>query len=130
MAKETKDTNESREDYLERILMLTEEGNSQIHAINIAASMGFSKASVSIALKKLEEQGYVLIDDKQVLTLSESGKAIAEKIYERHKIIGDLLVQLGVDKEIAYQDACKMEHDLSDESFAALKEAYLKRNQK
>ena len=120
-----KTTNESSEDYLEQILMLNEEGNTSVHAIDIANAMGFSKASVSIALKKLEDSGYVILGDKQVLTLSEKGKEIASKIYQRHKIIGSFFISLGVDKDIAYKDACKIEHDLSDETFDALKKAYL-----
>lgn len=119
-------TNESREDYLERILRLKESGNESIHAVDIANSMGFSKASVSIALKKLEERGLVYVSDKQVLSLTMEGNRIASKIYERHKIIGEIFVSLGVPKEIAYEDACKIEHDLSEETFSARKQHYLK----
>lgn len=122
-------TNESSEDYLERILMLEETNKGYVRAIDIASSMGFSKASVSIALKKLEEKGYVTVGPKQALSLTPSGKEIAEKILERHHIIGHLLISLGVDEETAYKDACKIEHDLSDETFHALKNAYLKKQQ-
>ena len=80
----TKETNESKEDYLERILMLQEETHAPVRAIDIANSMGFSKASVSIALKKLEEEGFVVVGLKQSLNLTESGREIASKIYERH----------------------------------------------
>ena len=118
-------TNESAEDYLERILMLqVEEGNNRIHAIDIATSMGYTKASVSIALKKLEDMGYVEVGPKQVLSLTPSGYDIASKIYERHKVIGHFFIALGVDEETAYKDACKIEHDLSDETFEALKKVY------
>lgn len=118
-------TNESAEDYLERMLMLEEQGNTAIHAIDIASSMGYSKASVSIALRKLEDMGYVDVGPKQVLTLTESGLEIAKKIYERHKVIGHFFISLGIDEDIAYRDACKIEHDLSDETFEALKKVYL-----
>lgn len=117
-------TNESAEDYLERILMLQEEGNNSVHAIDIANSMSFSKASVSIALKKLEAEGYVSVGDKQVLTLTPSGLEIAKKVYERHQILHNLFTLLGVDDKVACEDACKIEHDLSNESFLALKKIY------
>jgi DtxR family Mn-dependent transcriptional regulator len=118
-------SHESEEDYLERILMLQEDGNESVHAIDIANSMSFSKPSVSIALKKLEEKGFVVVDDRQVLKLTESGLAIASRIYERHQVIGSLFISLGVDKETAYRDACKIEHDLSETTFEALKKHYL-----
>lgn len=117
-------TNESAEDYLERILMLQEEGNLHVHAIDIATSMNFSKASVSIALKKLENEGYVSVGEKQVLSLTPSGLAIAAKVYERHQVLHGLFSLLGVDDETACEDACKVEHDLSDQSFQALKKMY------
>jgi len=104
--------------------MLQEQGNSAVHAIDIATSMSFSKPSVSIALKKLEEKGYVHINEHQVLTLTEEGMNIASKIYERHQVIGSFLISLGVDKDTAYSDACKIEHDLSDKTFTALKKHY------
>lgn len=121
--KET-NTNESAEDYLERILMLQENGNNNVHAIDIATSMNYSKASVSIALKKLENEGYVSVGPKQVLNLTPSGLEIASKVYERHKILSGLFIYLGVDKDIAREDACKIEHDLSEESFQAVKRIY------
>lgn len=117
-------TNESAEDYLERILMLQDNGNPNVHAIDIANSMHFSKASVSIALKKLENEGYVVVGPKQVLNLTKEGYAIASTIYERHKVLHELLVLLGVDDITACEDACKIEHDLSDSSFQALKNIY------
>ena len=118
-------TNESKEDYLERILMLQENGNSKVHAVDIAESMGYSKASVSIALKKLEDSGLVSVGEKQVLTLTEEGRKIAKKIYERHQVIGGIFIAFGVSKETAYEDACKVEHDLSEETFQARKKYYL-----
>lgn len=122
-------TNESAEDYLERILMLQDAGNPNVRAINIANSMHYSKASVSIALKKLENEGYVTVGPKQVLQLTESGLAIASKIYERHKVLHELFSILGVADEIACEDACKIEHDLSEESFQALKKIYEEKTQ-
>lgn len=119
-----KSNTESAEDYLERILMLNEAGNKEVHAIDIATSMGFSKASVSIALKKLEEKGYVSVSPKQVLTLTDSGLKIASAIYERHKVLGHLFISLGVDEDTAYEDACKVEHDLSEKTFQAIKNNY------
>lgn len=121
----TKETNESKEDYLERILMLQEERHAPVRAIDIANSMGFSKASVSIALKKLEEEGFVVVGLKQSLNLTESGREIAAKIYERHKVIGSIFISLGVEEDTAYKDACKIEHDLSEETYQALKKHYL-----
>ncbi|MDY3265216.1 MAG: metal-dependent transcriptional regulator [Candidatus Enterosoma sp.] len=114
-------TNESIEDYLERILMLNEKGNNNVHAIHIAVMMGYSKASVSIALKKLESLGYITINEHHVITLTETGKKIAVETYERHRTIGNFFTSLGVDPEIAYKDACKIEHDLSTETYQALK---------
>lgn len=119
-----KDTNESMEDYLERLLMLEEQGMKEIHAVDLAASFGYSKASISIALKKLENQGYVALGPKQQLYLTPAGLRIATKVYDRHKVISGLLMALGVDKETALKDACKVEHDLSDESFDAMKRKY------
>lgn len=121
-----KKTYESREDYLERILMLQESGKKEVHAVDIANSLGFSKPSVSIALKKLENDGYVALGPKQQLYLTPSGLEIASKIYERHKILTEMFVMLGVNEDIAKEDACSIEHDLSDETFDAIKRHYLK----
>ena len=118
-------TNESKEDYLERILRLQESGKTRIHAIDIAESMSFSKASVSIALKKLEESKLVSVDEKRVISLTDEGRKIAKKIYERHQIIGGIFIALGVPKDVAYEDACKVEHDISDQTFQARKNYYL-----
>ena len=119
-------TNESSEDYLERILMLEQEGNTSIHAIDIANSMGFSKPSVSIALKKLEEAGYVKVNKKSVLSLTDAGREIAKKIYVRHVVIRDFFISIGVDPKTASKDACKIEHDLSDETYEAFVRAIKK----
>lgn len=117
---------ESEEDYLERILMLSKE-KTNVRAIDIANSMNFSKPSVSIALKKLKEKLYVNVDESTgYITLTESGLSIASSIYERHQMIAKLLMSLGVSEETALKDACKIEHDLSEESFSRLKEHYQK----
>lgn len=118
---------ESAEDYLESILIISEQ-KEFVRAIDIVNHLGISKPSVSVYLKNLRENGYVNIDDKGHLSLTESGLSIAEKIYERHKILSSLLVSLGVDKDIALKDACKIEHDLSDETFDAIKKYYKKNN--
>ena len=119
------ENHESREDYLERILMLSENGHKAVHAVDVALSMGFSKPSVSIAVKKHVEEKFVSVGSSSELYLTPSGLEIASKIYERHLILGEVLKGFGVSPEIAYRDACKIEHDLSDESWQALKAHYL-----
>ncbi len=112
---------ESAEDYLERILML-HQSIGLVRAVDIANLMNFSKPSVSIALKKLRQNGYVTIDDGGYISLTDSGREIAERVFERHRLISKLLMALGVDEEVAKEDACRIEHDLSVESFEAIKE--------
>lgn len=115
---------ESIEDYLEKILMLKKD-HDVVRAIDIARFMNFSKPSVSIALKKLVSYGYVLVDDKSgAITLTKEGQKIAEDTYEKHEILSQTLISLGVDKEIAYKDACQIEHVLSKETFEAIKKHY------
>ena len=111
---------ESAEDYLERILILSEQ-MEYVRAIDIVNDMGFSKPSVSIAMKKLQMNNYIEISDKGHITLTRAGLDIAQKIYERHRVLTDVLVSLGVPKEVAKNDACKIEHDISEESFQAIK---------
>lgn len=101
---------ESAEDYLERILMLNK-SMGQVRAVDIANLMNFSKPSVSIALKKLRQNGYVNIDGGGYITLTESGLEIAERVFERHRLISQLLMALGVDEQTAKEDACRVEHD-------------------
>ncbi len=113
---------ESGEDYLERILILNEK-NGNVRSIDIATDMGFSKPSVSVAMKKLREAGYILIDENGFITLTKEGYEIASRIYERHKVLTQLFISLGVDIEIAKKDACKIEHDLSEETFEAIKKS-------
>ena len=111
---------ESGENYLETILVLSKE-NKELHAIAIVNHLGYSKPSVSIMLKRLKEENYITIDNNSHIFLTEKGYEIAQKIYERHEIIANALIALGVNKETALIDACKIEHDLSEESFNAIK---------
>ncbi len=107
---------ESAEDYLESILVL-QQRRGVVHSIDIVNELGFSKPSVSIAMKKLRENGYISMDASGCITLNESGLAIANRVYTRHKTITKLFMLLGVSEETAAEDACKVEHDLSDETF-------------
>lgn len=111
---------ESSEDYLERILQLQEK-QEKVISIDIANSMNYSKASVSRAMKNLRENGYILVSSSGVITLTEKGFEIANRIYERHKTIAKVLMMLGVSEENALKDACKIEHDLSEETYSAIK---------
>ena len=111
---------ESGENYLEAILMVQEKKDN-VHAIDIVNELNFSKPSVSIMLKKLKEENYIDIDSKGNITLTPSGFEIAQKIYERHKLLTSLLIKIGVSADIAEEDACKIEHDLSNETFDAIK---------
>ena len=112
---------ESSENYLEQILILSKT-KLEVRSIDIVNSMNFSKPSVSIAMKNLKEHGYIEISSKGIITLTKKGLEIATKVYERHCIITNALIKLGVSNEIASKDACKIEHDLSEESFNALKD--------
>lgn len=115
---------ESGEMYLETILILSKQQNN-VRSLDVADYMGFSKPSVSRAVGLLKSGDYISVDGNGYISLTSSGKEIAEKIYERHNVLTDVLVSLGVDREIALEDACKMEHVISDESFSAIK-AHLK----
>lgn len=111
---------ESEEDYLEKILMLIEK-NGFVRSIDIAHFMNFSKPSVSVAMKKLEEKGYIIFNrETGQITLTEDGSKIAKDTYSRHKLLTNFFENIGVDKTIAEEDACKIEHDLSEETFKAL----------
>ena len=112
---------ESAEDYLESILVLLER-RGQVRSIDVVNELGYSKPSVSIAMKKLRESGYISMDTDGSITLNESGLETASRIYGRHKTITRFFVLLGVDPAVAAEDACKVEHDLSDETFSRLKE--------
>ena len=110
---------ESAENYLEAILALSEKGN--VRSIDVAQHLNFSKPSVSRAMSLLRENGYVIMDDDGLLHLTDTGYEIASRIYERHQLLTTWLTRLGVDPKVAAGDACKIEHDLSVESFEAIK---------
>ncbi|MCR5650688.1 MAG: metal-dependent transcriptional regulator [Lachnospiraceae bacterium] len=107
---------ESAEDYLEAILKIKEK-KGMVRSIDVVNELGFSKPSISVAMKRLRENGYISMDGDNYISLTDTGKAIAEKIYNRHKTLTSFLVKLGVDAKTAEKDACKIEHDLSDISF-------------
>ena len=111
---------QSAEDYLEAMLMLREQ-RGYIRSIDVAEMLGVTKPSVSYATKRLRENGYISMDNSGLITLEEKGLEIAERIYERHKLLTKLLVHLGVSPETAREDACKIEHDLSIETFDAIR---------
>lgn len=111
---------ESAENYLETILVLKNK-NGAVRSIDIANELGFSKPSVSVAMKNLRENGYIEVDSSGYITLLDSGRQIAEKIYERHTTLSKWLVSLGVDAKTADEDACRIEHIISSESFEAIK---------
>ena len=110
---------ESAEDYLEQILMLLEQ-KGHARSIDIAMGLNVSKPSVSVAMKKLRENGYISMSSDNMISLTDKGYAIARKVYDRHQALMKYLIQIGVPEEIAREDACKVEHDLSEESFAAI----------
>ena len=116
---------ESAEDYLEAILVLSKQGGG-VRSVDIASMLEVSKPSVSHAMKLLREDGYIAMDRYGTITLLEKGMMIAEKVYERHTILAKMLESLGVSPETALADACKLEHDLSEESFEKIKEHLLK----
>lgn len=118
---------ESGEMYLETIYILSK-NNETVRSLDIAEYMGFSKPSVSRAVGILKDGEYILVDKNGYITLTRRGKEIAEKIYERHTILTEYLVRLGVNEKIAAEDACKIEHDISDESFEAIKKHVKKIN--
>ncbi|MDD6703239.1 MAG: metal-dependent transcriptional regulator [Clostridiaceae bacterium] len=111
---------ESGEMYLETIYILSEKTGA-VRSIDVGEYMGYSKPSVSRAVGILKKGGYLLMDKDGYLTLTESGLAVAKKIYERHTLLTDFLIRLGVNEKTAVEDACKIEHDISDETFDALK---------
>ena len=119
---------ESAENYLETILILHNR-LGMVRSIDIATELGFSKPSVSVFMKNLRENGYILVDKDGYITLTDTGRAIADKIYERHQMIAEILMALGVDEETAYRDSCKIEHDISDKSFECMKQHYLNAKQ-
>lgn len=121
-------SDESLEDYLETILML-EKRVKNVRSIDIVNELNFSKPSVSIAMKKLREKNLINMDEANIITLTDAGRKRAEAVYERHTILSMLLEKLGVDPENAKRDACRIEHDLSDATFDAIKK-HMKEHQK
>lgn len=114
------------EDYLETILILNK-SLANVRSIDIANELNYSKPSVSVAMKNLRQKGYVTVSGEGFILLTEEGRALAETVYERHSVLSQWLIRLGVTPETAIADACKMEHDMSEESFEAVK-AYLLKN--
>jgi len=111
---------ESAENYLEAILMLGLR-KGEVHSVDIAAELEVSKPSVSVAMKKLRENGYIQVSGEGHILLTDLGREIAQRMYERHTFLCEWLVTLGVDPQIAAQDACRMEHVISEETFAAIR---------
>ncbi len=116
---------ESAENYLEAILMIQKEKGT-VRSIDVANELGFSKPSVSVAMKNFREEGYIHMDQDGCITLTEKGHAVANRVYERHQLIAKVLVAIGVDEATALEDSCKIEHDLSDQTFEKIKDFYEK----
>ena len=119
----------SAEDYLEMILRL-QESQEYVRKVDISIGLSVTKPSVSVAMRNLKDSGYITIDKDNHIRLTDTGLSIAQKIYERHKLLTDLFTQIGVDPRTAEEDACKVEHDLSSDTFAAIKRVYSKYNSK
>ena len=114
------------EDYLETILII-EKKLPAVRSVDVANEMEFKKSSVSVAMKHLYERGFITVNPVgRYIELTDSGRSIAEKIYERHNLLTKWFVELGVDKEVAVEDACRIEHEISNQSFEALKEFFTK----
>lgn len=118
--------NESQENYLETILMLSKT-LPVVRSVDVATTLGYKKSSVSVAMKNLRLSGYITVTDAGFIYLTDAGLEVAEMIYERHTLLTSFLQGLGVDEEIAAEDACKMEHVISKESFAAIKQWILEK---
>ena len=112
---------ESSENYLETILILSK-SHPVVRSVDVAEELGFKKSSVSVAMKNLRNSGHIRVDENGHITLAPTGKKIAEMIYERHRILSQWLESLGVSRETASEDACRIEHVISEESFAAIKD--------
>lgn len=112
---------ESAENYLETILMLKKE-KGYVRSIDIANELGVTKPSVSVAMKSFREEGYITVDETGGISLTEKGMEIANKVYEKHEIIAKVLMSIGVNEKTAYEDSCKIEHDISNETFEKLKD--------
>ena len=120
---------ESAEDYLETILILFER-NGQVRSIDIVNEMNFSKPSISIAMKKLRENGYIRMDVNGLITMTDEGRLIAERIYSRHKLLTKVLEAIGIDEKKAEDEACKIEHDIDDETYERIRDFYLRYTEK
>ena len=118
--------NESAENYLETILTLSKK-LPVVRSVDIANELDFKKSSVSVAMKNLREKEYITMADNGYITLTEAGRQRAESVLERHTILSDLLISIGVSEETARKDACRIEHDLSEETFETIKKYYQKR---
>ncbi len=118
---------ESAENYLETILVLSQR-KQFVRSIDIVNELNFSKPSVSVAMKHLRESGHVIMDEDGYITLTETGNKIANSIYERHQVISALLMKLGVDAEIAKEEACRIEHDISQDTFEKIKNWLVQNN--
>lgn len=118
---------ESAENYLEAILMIKKE-KGNVRSIDVANHLNFTKPSVSVAMKSFREEGYVTMDNDGSINLTQKGMEIAEKVYERHEVIAKALMALGIDEEVAYEDSCKIEHDISQQTFDKIKEHLKKHN--
>ncbi|MBE6555752.1 MAG: metal-dependent transcriptional regulator [Ruminococcaceae bacterium] len=116
---------ESGENYLEQILILSR-GGEKVRAVDLCKALGFSRPTVSVMLRELRQSGFVTVTDAGGLALTDRGMEVAERMYERHCLVADLLMALGVSRETALEDACKIEHDLSEETVCAIK-AYCER---
>ncbi len=117
------EVSETIENYLETILILLNE-QTRVRSVDVAAEMGYSRPTISIMMKQLREQELIEVDESGFISLTASGQKIAERVYERHVLLTDLLISLGVDKMTAGEDACKIEHVISKETFARVKDFY------
>lgn len=125
----SKVSHESTEDYLETILIL-QKRNHVVRSIDIVNEMNFSKPSISIAMKKLRENGFIRMDVNGLITLTDAGREIAERIYSRHKLLTRVLVAIGIDEKKAADEACKIEHDIDDETYEKIGDFYKKYSEK
>jgi len=114
---------ESAENYLEAILIL-KDSKPAVRSIDVANYLGFSKPSISLAMKQFRENGYITVDKSGAIELTQKGMEIAKNMYERHILIADMLTKLGVSKEVALSDSCKIEHAISEETFLKIKDYY------
>ena len=120
---------EAAENYLETILILTQR-DGRVRSIDVANHLNYSKPTISVVMKQFRENGYIRMDDGGYITLTEKGAKIAGSTYERHRVIAEVLTQLGVDEKTAYDDACKIEHAISEKTFECIKDYHQREKQK